>query len=349
MSRCRSTRAAIVLFASLASASAARSDWPPSGLGVCTDAADQTAPSMAPDGTGGAFIGWLDDRQPDDGVYMQRVSSGGEVAPGWPPNGLFISQGSQPSLAADGSGGAYVAWEDGSSIVLQRVTPSGGIATGWPDGGLVLANIFPESELAVVVSDGYGGALVAWTRGASVSIRVQRVTGQAALAPGWAPGGVTASAASGAFVPPALASDGAGGALVAWENGDIFAQRVGAGGSRAPGWPENGMVVCGAPGTQRAARIAADGAGGAYVTWWDERDFAVTGTDAYLARITGGGAVATGWPAGGLPACAMPGDQRVLRVAADETGVILFWSDRRTDPDGDVYALRLTDAAAVAP
>ena len=65
--------------------------------------------------------------------------------------------------------------------------------------------------------------------------------------------------------PPMIVSDGAGGAIVTWEdfrsgtNWDIYAQRVSAAG--VPQWTANGVALCTAANTQGSPMIVSDGAG----------------------------------------------------------------------------------------
>jgi hypothetical protein len=348
---------ALALVASLTLAPTARADWPPSGVGICTDPADQIGPSITSDGVGGAFIAWVDNRS-SRGIYAQRVSSAGDIPAGWPTDGILLSPPisgiAVPTAAPDDSGGAFFAWGNNAEIHLQRITSSAEIAAGWPSGGMALADTRPYVEFGIVVPDGNGGAIVAWGNYANANIRVQRVAANGTIAPGWTLGGVVVSEAGGTFGTPTPVSDGAGGAIIAWENvsgvdGAIYAQRIASTGSRATGWPADGMVVCGSGGRKRVVHAAADGNGGAFIAWSDERDMGLTGTDIYLQRVTGEGAVAPGWPTNGLAVCTATGDQIVPRLAADGTGgAIAVWRDRRAAPEGDLYAQRITGASAVA-
>ena len=342
---------AVVVLAQAVLSTPAAADWPPNGLGVCTDPAEQTQPAVAPDGAGGAYIAWDDHRTSNPGIYIQRVTAEGEIAPGWPADGRFLVSGSNPSLAPAPDGDVYVAWAD-SIIVLQRLTPEGGIATGWPSAGLVLADTYPWLELPFVVADGLGGAIVAWNSSNTSNHHAQRVAGDGTLAAGWPAGGVAVTQLGGSFELPQLASDGLGGAIVAWGDigsGNITASRI-VDGAIAPGWPVTGLTVCDAAGSQNNARIAADGAGGATIAWRDGRDSGTSGVDLYLQRITGAGAPVAGWPANGVGVCTLAGDQQVTAMVADGSGgTIVSWIDRRSDPGGDIYAQRLTGAAEVAP
>ncbi|MBI5837489.1 MAG: hypothetical protein HZB25_09615 [Candidatus Eisenbacteria bacterium] len=76
---------------------------------------------------------------------------------------------------------------------------------------------------------------------------------------------------------PVIASDGAGGAIIAWgdqrggTSSDIYAQHVLASGSTDGAWPTNGRPVCTATGSQWYPVVCADGAGGSVVAWADSR------------------------------------------------------------------------------
>src|SRR5262249_47579399 len=102
----------------------------------------------------------------------------------------------------------------------------------------------------------------------------------------WPSSGIPLCAASGDQLEPAITTDGRGGAIVTWtdyRNGaasDIYAGRVNKFGDMP--WGGNGIQVCGAAGQQNVPAVVSDGAGGAIVTWEDNR----SGTpQIYLDRI----------------------------------------------------------------
>ncbi|MBM3237361.1 hypothetical protein FJZ31_13800 [Candidatus Poribacteria bacterium] len=71
-----------------------------------------------------------------------------------------------------------------------------------------------------------------------------------------------------------LVSDGAGGAVITWQdfrsgNFDIYAQRVN--GSGVVLWTKDGVPICTAANDQRSPHLVSDGAGGAIITWHDYR------------------------------------------------------------------------------
>jgi hypothetical protein len=92
----------------------------------------------------------------------------------------------------------------------------------------------------------------------------------------WTSNGVAVSTAANDQMSPAIASDGAGGAVITWHDYrfdvgmcQIYAQRVNASG--APLWMANGASVGPAAGAQYSPTIVADGTGGAIITWSDGR------------------------------------------------------------------------------
>src|SRR5262249_5433928 len=143
---------------------------------------------------------------------------------------------------------------------------------------------------AVSVSDGDGGIL-AWEGDRTLSGR-SRVYAQRLGPTGtplWTVDGVVVGAASDAVsggpanqLYPAIISDGAGGAIVAWiddrrSQRDVYAQRVDASGSAQ--WATNGVPVATACSTEGGCsnwkhdvRMVSDAAGGAIITWREERD-----------------------------------------------------------------------------
>jgi hypothetical protein len=86
-----------------------------------------------------------------------------------------------------------------------------------------------------------------------------------------------------------------------------------------------------------------DGANGQYVAWSDYRDGQ---SDIYLTRITNNGALASGWPATGVPVCTAPGRQEQAALFSDgANGVILGWNDYRSNElTADAYAQRVNSA-----
>src|SRR5262249_51644249 len=149
-----------------------------------------------------------------------------------------------------------------------------------------------------------------------------------------------------------------GGTLVTWEDWrtlsatsrDAYLQRVRPDGSLPPGWALAGNPATLEPHAQYAPVVAPDGAGGAYVLWQDDRDFATTSYDMYAQHLTGSGSVAPGWPETGLPVCVQPGEVGgpYFALPDDSGGVVFEWGDGRPGAPGG-YALRVHADGSLAP
>jgi hypothetical protein len=239
--------------------------------------------------------------------------------------------------------GAIVCWYDLRSgtnfdIYAQRISSGG--AAQWAVNGVGVCTAASNQDLPVIVADGVGGAVVAWEdlRGPSYDIYAQRISGGGV--PQWTFNGVALCVATGAQQYAAIASDGSGGAIVAWQDArgtsfDIYAQHVSAGGT--PQWPTDGVAVCTASNSQQTPTITTDGAGGAIVSWHDLRSGSFW--DVYAQRVTSSGA--TQWTYDGAPISTAANDQVFPVLVPDgSSGAIITWYDRRTG-SYDIEAQRI--------
>ena len=270
--------------------------WTAGGIALCGAADWQGYPQITPDGAGGAIVSWQDARSGKDHIYGQRISA--EGAPQWSWDGVALCMAADHQLisgiTSDGAGGAISTWQNVSTlgandIGAQRVSASG--AVQWGADGVTVCAATGDQFVPVAASDGANGAIVAWMDrrpgfGAD-DIYVQRISAGGAVQ--WTANGVALCTASGAQQYPCVLADGAGGAIVAWQDGrsgneDVYAQRVSSEG--APQWTANGVALSTASGTQVLPASAPDGVGGAIVTWGDSR---VSGTDIYAQAVKGNG------------------------------------------------------------
>ena len=264
-----------------------------------------------------------------------------------------------PMIVTDGAGGAIVSWQDLRSgnwdIYAQRVLATGTSDPGWPADGRALCTAAGDQAEPMIVADGAGGAIVTWedNRGGNWDIYAQRVRASGTVDPAWPADGLALCSAAGDQEDPAIVSDGAGGAIVTWQDyrtgtySDIYAQRVRASGTVDPAWPANGRALCTALLNQWYPEIATDGAGGAIVTWRDKRSIAYW--DIYAQRVRASGTVDPAWPADGRALCTAADDQTNSRIVADGAGgAIVAWRDGRSD-SYDVYAEHVLASGAVDP
>jgi hypothetical protein len=208
----------------------------------------------------------------------------------------------------------------------------------------------------VIVSDGAGGAIVAWMDGRSAAsdfdIYAQHVLASGRVDPAWRADGTALCTAPGPQDSPKIASDGAGGAIVTWTdfrlgsaNADIFAQHVPNSGVVDPAWPANGRALALAAGTQFDPAIVSDSARGAIVSWSDARDGQF---DIYAQRVLGSGAIATGWPANGRAVCTAPLEQLAPVITSDgANGAIVSWQDLRNRTNRNTFAQHVQALGAI--
>jgi len=318
--------------------------WTADGVALCTTGGDQIDPAIVSDSAGGAVVTWGDYRSGSTwDMYAQRISAAGAVL--WTADGVALctAGGDQwaPASVADGGGGAIVTWYDSrggnDDIYTQHISADGTVP--WTTDGVALCTATGTQNGPTAVSDGAGGAIVAWEdgrSGGSYDIYTQRISAAGEVP--WTADGVALCTATNWQASPVITSDGAGGAIVTWydsrsDNDDIYAQRVSTDGTVQ--WTTDGVALCTATGTQYIPTITSDGADGAIVIWQDYRDG--NDFDIYAQRISAAGTVQ--WPADGVALCTASGDQGGPTVTSDGAGgVIVAWQDYRNGDDSDIYA-----------
>jgi hypothetical protein len=362
-------------FALLAAAQPTLAQWRVDGAAICTAVGNQRYPHMVGDAAGGAIVTWMDRRNGADfDIYAQRVDGAG--VPKWSTSGVALctAAGDQairpasgdtgsPTLAADGAGGAIVTWSDArggaftDDIYAQHVLASGAVDPAWPSDGRRLCGAIHDQNSPTIVGDGSGGAIVAWKDrrdGSEYHIYAQHVLASGEVDPAWPADGRALCTAATLQTSLTIVSDGAGGAIVTWQDFrgsttfyDIYAQRVLASGAVAPTWPLNGRALCTATNSQYSPAIVSDGAGGAIVTWYDYRGGVKY--DIYAQHVLASGAVDPAWPVDGRALCTAAGDQDFPAIVGDGSGgAIVTWEDRRGG-DYDIYAQHVLGSGAVDP
>ena len=362
--------------------------WAVDGAPVVTAAKDQQSHSITTDGHGGMISAWQDFRRLDPSIcptnyllcsvdiYAQRLNSDGQ--PQWGANGVPVSTVNRwkalPSILNDGQGGAFIVWQDWRSgnydIYAQHLNADGHPL--WASDGIPIAVAVRDQSAPTLVSDGRGGAIIAWVDQRryvayyiETDIFAQRVTSDGRIL--WVLNGVPVSQASGAQTSPRLVEDGHGGAFVAYQDDrslyyytvtkqDIFVQHLNDAGQLL--WNSDGVPVCNAPGSQifhsgnnnQAVVMVSDNAGGIILAWWDQRAGEPQGlnqADIYAQRISASGQPL--WISNGAPVSRAINWQRDPQLTTDgEGGVIIVWEDLRNgslvlgDFTPDIYAQRLT-------
>ncbi len=341
--------------------------WPANGRALCTATNAQQYPTIVADGSGGAIVTWYDARSgTDNDIYAQHVLASGAVDPAWPADGralcTAVNGQYEPTIVADGSGGAIVSWADYrggtySDIFAQHVLASGAVDPAWPADGRALCTAANDQFNPTIVADGAGGTIVTWEdyRGGMYrDIFAQHVLASGAVDPAWPADGRALCTAANDQYNPTIVADGSGGAIVTWEDyrggtyTDIFAQHVLADGAVDPVWPVDGCALCTAAHSQHNPTIVADGTGGAIATWSDYRSS--SDYDIYAQHVLATGAVDPAWPADGRALCSAAIDQLLPTIVADGSGgAIVTWEDRRSATYFDIYAQHVLASGAVDP
>lgn len=357
-------------------ASTANAAWPPLGRSLCEGCTGSYFHRLATDGAGGVYVLWTDYRNyaaNEEDVYLQRVLATGDIAPGWPVDGLPLCDTTRIQrgldLIGDDSGGAIALWYDERSVTTtefgtaidlyaQRVRRDATLAPGWQRLGSPVARA-PHIQLSSMTPglapDGAGGALFIYedwqNYGAAGQwdIYMQHLTGAGMPASGWPADGRLVSGAPDFQQLPMIASDGSGGAIAAWEDyrnlpgdydlglrGQAFVARVLSAGTDALGWTPGGQPLI--TSRSRPKGLVPDGAGGAFVIHipadrWQEESVIMA------QRLTAAGLPAPGWPTEGVVLCDAPGTRNIGPSCGDGLGgLFVTWA---SNFDGEVYLDRV--------
>lgn len=321
--------------------------WRANGAKVSGATGDQVAPTIAPDGRGGAVIAWQDfraDVAPD--LFAQGLDSNGE--PRWSADGtpVMAAPGAQQSAQILGaaSGECTIIWTDmdpeatHTSIRAQRLDVDGN--TEWGSDGVRIAEDVPATTHPAACNGPLDFIFVAWEAGA---VRAQKLdeNGRAV----WASGGVALSKSDGSA--PGIVPDRSGGAIVVWQSAafegvasDIRAQSIREIGTLR--WGPEGAPVCQAAGTEAGVVVVTAPAGGAIVVWRDARSD--DRGDFYAQRIDSSAMVR--WHTDGVVLSDSPGFQDALTATEDgRGGLIAVWSGSRAGRH--LYAQRADSSGAL--
>ena len=201
---------------------------------------------------------------------------------------------------------------------------------------------------SVMTADNNGGAIIAWQdfRNGKYEIFAQRMTFSGTEI--WATNGI-AICTQDSNLNPVIASDGAGGAIIAWQSyrnsatGDLYAQRINSNGDVI--WTTDGVPLCQLFFERNTLAILSDNNGGAIITWQDFRSgngFA----DIYAQRVNSTGVMQ--WTANGVSVCNQAAEQLGPKLVGDAAGgAFVTWYDIRAG-NYDIYTQRLgADGAAL--
>jgi len=320
--------------------------WNRDGVRVCGFSSNQTEPRIVKDGSGGAIIVWLDQRDRYLNVFAQRIDSKGKLM--WNEDGTILApfNGNQinPKVIGDGTGGSIISWLDnrnesnGLDVYAQKIDSSG--SRLWKKEGVPVCNSTGLQTEQNTMSDGQGGAIITWSdfrRSLKNSdIYAQRISGSGDGL--WDTNGIPICKAPDIQRNPELA--GNENIIVVWEdsgsgNYDIYAQKINRDGNI--GWSVDGIEICAAKYTQHDPRLAYDQEGGAIIVWEDYRNI---NWDIYAQRLDRNGTKL--WTVSGVPICTVRSTQYSPQLIVNKDSSSIFvWEDYRTEKNYDIYATKL--------
>jgi predicted lipoprotein with Yx(FWY)xxD motif len=322
---------------------------------VCTSINNQKDYSLSSDTKGGVFVVWNDKRNNilKSDIYAQRINSFGYTM--WTSQGIGVcttpADQANPSTTEDGNGGVIIAWDDSTNgdrdIYAQKLDSLG--IPQWSLNGVPVVVKANKQKNVKIISDGAGGAIAVWEDSLAGywDIYAQRISSTGTAM--WTIGGVPVCTAVLNQKSPRLIPDGAGGALIVWQDKrnivdyDIFAQHLNSSGTAL--WANNGVSICVIFDKQIEPKIVPDGTGGAIIAWVDKRGG--VSNDIFAQRINSAGIVQ--WTTNGKPICVADSGQTSLDITSDNiSGAIITWRDKRSIYFHDIYAQKINLDGTIA-
>ena len=188
-----------------------------------------------------------------------------------------------PPLAIAPDGGFFTLWiergvgANDETLYLRRMKPDG--TDAWTK-FLPVFNARRKDSTAFairdpdIVPDGFGGVIVAWssTDENGYNVYAQRIEDNGAFY--WDKPARMVCGAPGDQVHAKLMVDKIGGAFLGWQdqrsgNWDVYVQHVMPSGKLS--WNETGLQITNQSRNEYLTTLGADGLGGIWITWWDER------------------------------------------------------------------------------
>lgn len=336
--------------------------WGTIGLPVCNATGDQSDPRIIPDGSGGAFISWIEnDGSTGKDIYVTRLDQTGNVATGWPANPVEVCAYNENQvnvdMCLDGGGGVIITWEDWrdgevySDIYAQRISSTGGIIwNSYPDGKLICNGDLKQKHPKIISDGTVGGSFIVWEDFRYFDqtyfhsyIYTNRVNQDGV--PLYGTNGKQVTTFDDQLNPQIIPS-GTNGAIIVWTGPAVFggqylsnsvqAQKIGQ--YLQLEWNSGSpVIVCGLDQDYAPQfDLESDQNEGAIVTY--EIDY---GGNISSQKVDLNGNIM--WRENGLLVAKSTGSQTLPQTVADGTGgVIVAWQDNRSG-ENDIYAQRVNE------
>jgi len=259
---------------------------------VCNHRFIQESPRICPDGHGGAFITWVDDRnarESDKDIYAQRVDADGNLMWGNAGEGEPVCTAEEEQsgnrIVLSEPGTAIIVWEDMREngqeydIYAMRITGEDEMEKTWqPEQGVVVSAVERNQSQVRLCPDGEGGAYFVWEdeqHGGfpEIDIWAQRLDSDGRLL--WDEEGIVVCEGLGMQHSTAIQPAADGGCVIAWGDhrtgsSQLFCQRLSPEGEEV--WDENGIpLVEGISGNAFQSKLISCGNGDFVIIWLDGR------------------------------------------------------------------------------
>jgi hypothetical protein len=294
---------------------------------VCTLTSDKFIEHAIADGKGGIYISWGDIRRSVSGdIYIQHLDSNGNAL--WQVNGIKVNGNSSrdiygSKMCASEANGVIITWHENSyannrftygKVFAQKYNSLG--MAQWAANGVAVCTDTAVHVNPDIVSDGAGGAMIAFTdnRNSSIDmygaynnldIYAQRISSTGSLL--WTNNGAAVSTEpmNQEFYQRfrgerSVVADGSGGMIALFRNSfqsyfshSFVAQRINASGIKQ--WPNAGVIVANQNDDIHFVNMASDGAGGLVASWINDHYY---NPILYAQRILSDGN--TGWVNNGV-------------------------------------------------
>lgn len=250
------------------------------------------------------------------------------------------------ALCSDGSSGFFCAFEDLRTgvkrIRVVRIN-SLGQRVGSDAGTMVWDRPELQDQGPVYcAADGQGGAYIVWSgydQSFLQDVYVMRVNNN--CEPIWTQPVRLTTANDDDLVRRAL-SNPDGCCIATWQSGPLGQFNVSAARICQDGSVTWNLNVCNAEGDQKDAVAVADGQGGAYFSWSDERD-QVTLSDIYAQHLNSAGQPS--WTANGIVVSNALQTQKTSNIDMDnDHNIYVSWEDFRSADNLDLYAQKISPA-----
>lgn len=314
---------------------------------------DQKNPAIISDGNRGAIVVWEDGRFSGVDVYAVRLHKSGKLvwSQGGEPVVTAAEEQKAPVMVSNGTGGAYVAWQDQRSggfpdIYSQQIDNLNGLPT-WTENGKIVRNL---SFRPSIIQDGLLGVIIA-SYVVSLDLRqlitVQKISAEDGNQE-WTGSPIPSMQAnvpiSSTAVPPAMVSDFNNGAIIVWPDirdpgpADIYASRVGPDGNTT--WTNGEIEFNTTVTNDTQPAIIEDGNGGGIIVWISPESQGSTNDRILAQNIDSQGQ--TQWGATGVVISTTSASKRNVRIAqANADTFIVVWEDLGSGADKNIVARQI--------